>query len=107
MEIESGMEIISKAVIIEKKILTDARPVKLLGMNCELMSQYIQFGADHLSNELGLIFFKKTKNPFSFMELISLEGKTNFFERKVGEYPSGMMSNRQDQVFILDAEFQH
>lgn len=103
---ERIVEIITEAVKIEQEFLTDALPVKMLGMNCELMSQYIEFVADHLLGELGLEKIYNTKNPFSFMELISLEGKTNFFERKVGEYQkSGVMSNRQDQVFTLDADF--
>lgn len=103
---ERIVEIITEAVKIEQEFLTDALPVKMLGMNCDLMSQYIEFVADHLLGELGLEKIYNTKNPFSFMELISLEGKTNFFERKVGEYQkSGVMSNRQDQVFTLDADF--
>lgn len=103
---ERIVEIITEAVTIEKEFLTDALPVKMLGMNCELMSQYIEFVADHLLGELGLEKVYNTKNPFSFMEFISLEGKTNFFERKVGEYQkSGVMSSRQDQVFTLDADF--
>lgn len=103
---ERVVEIITEAVKIEQEFLTDALPVKMLGMNCELMSQYIEFVADHLLGELELEKVYNTKNPFSFMELISLEGKTNFFERKVGEYQkSGVMSNRKDQVFTLDADF--
>ncbi|CAG9805827.1 unnamed protein product [Chironomus riparius] len=103
---ERVVEIITEAVKIEKEFLTDALPVKMLGMNCDLMSEYIEFVADHLLGELGLDKVYNTKNPFSFMELISLEGKTNFFERKVGEYQkSGVMSSRQDQVFTLDADF--
>lgn len=103
---ERIIEIITEAVKIEQEFLTDALPVKMLGMNCDLMSQYIEFVADHLIAELGLEKVYNTKNPFSFMEFISLEGKTNFFERKVGEYQkSGVMSNRADQVFTLDADF--
>lgn len=103
---ERVIEIISEAVKIEQEFLTDALPVKMLGMNCELMSQYIEFVADHLLGELELEKLYHTKNPFSFMELISLEGKTNFFERKVGEYQkSGVMSNREDNVFTLNADF--
>lgn len=99
-------EIISEAVKIEKEFLTEALPVNMLGMNCDLMSQYIEFVADRLLGELGVEKLYNTKNPFNFMELISLEGKTNFFEKKVGEYQkAGVMSNRQDNVFTLDAEF--
>lgn len=103
---ERVIEIIDEAVKIEQEFLTDALPVNLLGMNCELMSQYIEFVADRLLNELGIEKIYDTKNPFSFMESISLEGKTNFFEKKVGEYQKyGVMSNRLDNVFTLDADF--
>ncbi|XP_026472983.1 ribonucleoside-diphosphate reductase subunit M2 [Ctenocephalides felis] len=100
------IEIIREAVVIEQEFLTDALPVRLLGMNCDLMSQYIEFVADRLLVELGCDKIYNTKNPFSFMELISLEGKTNFFEKKVGEYQKwGVMSSRLDNVFTLDADF--
>lgn len=103
---ERVIEIISEAVKIEQEFLTDALPCNLLGMNCKLMSEYIEFVADRLLTELGVEKVYNTKNPFSFMELISLEGKTNFFEKKVGEYQkSGVMANRLDNVFTLEAEF--
>lgn len=103
---ERVIEIISEAVRIEQEFLTDALPVNMLGMNCKLMSEYIEFVADRLLNELGVGRVYNTKNPFSFMELISLEGKTNFFEKKVGEYQkAGVMANRMDNVFTLDADF--
>lgn len=100
------IEIISEAVKIEQEFLTDALPVNMLGMNCDLMSQYIEFVADRLLVELGVDKIYNTKNPFTFMELISLEGKTNFFEKKVGEYQkAGVMANRLDNVFTLEADF--
>lgn len=103
---ERVIEIISEAVKIEQEFLTDALPCDMLGMNCKLMSEYIEFVADRLLNELEVGKIYNTKNPFSFMELISLEGKTNFFEKKVGEYQkSGVMANRMDNVFTLDADF--
>lgn len=103
---ERVIEIIAEAVKIEQEFLTQALPVSLLGMNCDLMSQYIEFVADRLLVELGVEKVYNTQNPFSFMEFISLEGKTNFFEKKVGEYQkSGVMTNRLDNVFTLDAEF--
>lgn len=124
---ERIIEIITEAVKIEQEFLTDALPVNLIGMNCELMSQYIEFVADRLLVELEvgkvktLNLYKKgysikhnfllfqiynTKNPFAFMEMISLDGKTNFFERKVGEYQKwGVTANRLDNVFTLDADF--
>ncbi|XP_050091111.1 ribonucleoside-diphosphate reductase subunit M2 isoform X2 [Anopheles aquasalis] len=99
-------DIIRDAVMIEQEFLTKALPVDMLGMNCELMSQYIEFVADRLLVELGCEKVYNTKNPFSFMEFISLEGKTNFFEKKVGEYQKwGVMANRLDNVFTLDADF--
>lgn len=103
---ERIVEIISEAVKIEQEFLTDALPVSLLGMNCDLMSNYIEFVADRLLLELNCNKIYKTKNPFSFMELISLEGKTNFFEKKVGEYQKcGVMSDRLDNVFTTEADF--
>lgn len=103
---ERVLNIIKDAVVIEQEFLTDALPVRLLGMNCDLMSQYIEFVADRLLVELIGEKHYNTKNPFDFMNLISLEGKTNFFEKKVSEYQKwGVMSNQMDNVFTLDAEF--
>lgn len=101
-------EIISDAVAIEKEFVTDAIPVDLIGMNSKLMSQYIEFVADRLLVALGHPKIYNTTNPFDFMELISLQGKTNFFEKRVGEYQkSGVMAgnNKEAQVFNLDADF--
>lgn len=80
------LEIFEEAVELEKEFLVDALPVSLIGMNCKLMSQYIEFVADHWLVVLGFDKRYNAKNPFPFMELISLEGKTNFFEKRVGEY---------------------
>ncbi|XP_059613091.1 ribonucleoside-diphosphate reductase subunit M2 isoform X2 [Phlebotomus argentipes] len=103
---ERVIEIIREAVTIEQEFLTDALPVDMLGMNCQLMSQYIEFVADRLLLELGVPKIYNSKNPFSFMEFISLEGKTNFFEKKVGEYQkAGVMADRMDNVFTMDADF--
>lgn len=100
------LQIIKDAVVIEQEFLTVALPVRLLGMNCDLMSQYIEFVADRLLLDLIGEKHYNTKNPFDFMNLISLEGKTNFFEKKVGEYQKwGVMANKTDNVFTLDAEF--
>ena len=79
-------EIITEAVRIEQNFITEALPCRLIGMNCKLMKQYIEFVADRLLVQLGYSKYYNTSNPFSFMELISLEGKTNFFEKRVGEY---------------------
>ncbi|XP_026854777.2 ribonucleoside-diphosphate reductase subunit M2 isoform X1 [Electrophorus electricus] len=99
-------KIIMNAVQIEQEFLTKALPVKLIGMNCDLMKQYIEFVADRLMLELGFSKIYKVENPFDFMENISLEGKTNFFEKRVGEYQRmGVMSGSTDNTFRLDADF--
>ncbi|AAN02745.1 ribonucleotide reductase small subunit [Lumpy skin disease virus] len=98
--------IINEAVSIEKEFLTNIIPVKLIGMNCVLMSQYIEFIADRLLLELGCDKVFMSTNPFDFMENISLEGKTNFFEKRVSEYQKmGVISNKDDNVFSLDVDF--
>ncbi|WBR61433.1 ribonucleoside-diphosphate reductase [Drosophila suzukii associated hytrosavirus 1] len=103
---ERILEIIREAVDIEKNFLTVALPVKLLGMNCNLMCDYIEFVADRLLNEFGVEKFYHKKNPFDFMEMISLDGKTNFFEKRVGEYQKmGILSTPLDREFRLDADF--
>uniref|UniRef100_A0A8C8E2V7 Ribonucleotide reductase M2 b n=1 Tax=Oryzias sinensis TaxID=183150 RepID=A0A8C8E2V7_9TELE len=99
-------EIITKAVCIEQEFLTEALPVDLIGMNCCLMKQYIEFVADRLLADLDLDKVYKVENPFDFMESISLEGKTNFFEKRVAEYQRfGVMSSMLDGEFTLDADF--
>ena len=80
------IDIIKDAVSIEKEFICDALPCKLIGMNSKLMSQYIEFVADRLMVQLGYNKIWNTSNPFDFMEMISLEGKTNFFEKRVGDY---------------------
>jgi len=98
--------IIKDAVKIEQEFLTDALPVALIGMNNALMKQYIEFVADRLLVELKCPKVYNSENPFDFMELISLEGKTNFFEKKVGEYQkAGVMAKAEDMKFTLDADF--
>ncbi|XP_041867332.1 ribonucleoside-diphosphate reductase subunit M2 B [Melanotaenia boesemani] len=99
-------DIITKAVHIEQEFLTEALPVDLIGINCPLMKQYIEFVADRLLTDLGLAKIYKAENPFDFMESISLEGKTNFFEKRVAEYQRfGVMSNVMGGEFTLDADF--
>ena len=86
--------------------MVDALPVSLIGMNGDLMCQYIEFCADRLLSALGCPKFYGAVNPFAWMEMISLQGKTNFFEKRVGEYAkSGVGVNKKDQVFTLDADF--
>ncbi|UED36590.1 SPV016 ribonucleotide reductase, small subunit [Swinepox virus] len=98
--------IIIDAVNIEKEFLTVAIPVDLIGMNCCLMSQYIEFVADRLLTELGCEKVFNVYNPFSFMEYISLEGKTNFFERRVSEYQKmGVFTNKEENIFSTDIDF--
>ena len=79
-------EIVRDAVTIEKEFICKALPCKLIGMNSKLMTQYIEFVADRLLVQLGCTKEYKAENPFDFMEMISLEGKTNFFEKRVGDY---------------------
>lgn len=99
-------EIILDAVEIEKEFILEALPVKLIGMNSDLMAQYIEFVADRLLMELGNPKEFNATNPFDFMEMISIQGKTNFFEKRVGEYQkSGVLNNDADQTFNLDADF--
>ena len=98
--------IIGDAVEIEKEFVTDALPVNLIGMNAKAMQQYIEFVADRLLVSLGLPKEYNATNPFDFMEMISLQGKTNFFEKRVAEYQkAGVMSERVDNVFSLDEDF--
>jgi ribonucleoside-diphosphate reductase beta chain len=98
--------IILDAVEIEKEFVCDALPVRLIGMNAELMSKYIEFVADRLLLELGNEKVFHTENPFEFMELISLQGKTNFFEKRVGEYQkAGVTTSGENQGFSLDEDF--
>ncbi|XP_076038755.1 ribonucleoside-diphosphate reductase subunit M2-like [Oratosquilla oratoria] len=102
---ERIVEIVRDATKIEQEFLTEALPVNLIGMNCELMKQYIFFVADHLVVELGYGKVYGVENPFDFMENISLEGKTNFFEKRVGEYKKMGVVDGGSRNFTLDADF--
>jgi ribonucleoside-diphosphate reductase beta chain len=104
---EQVREIILDAVEIEKEFVTDALPVKLIGMNAELMQQYIEFVADRLLVELGNEKVFNTTNPFDFMDMISIQGKTNFFEKRVAEYQKANVlgGNKDSQVFSTDEDF--
>jgi ribonucleoside-diphosphate reductase beta chain len=104
---ETVQKVIADAVEIEKEFVTDAIPVKLIGMNADLMCQYIEFVADRLLSELGCGKLYNSTNPFDFMEMISLQGKTNFFEKRVGEYQkAGVMNQENDKPkFSLDEDF--
>lgn len=99
-------EIIRDAVTIEQEFVTDALPVSLIGMNARSMSQYIEFVADRLLVSLGCGKIYNATNPFDFMEMISVQGKTNFFEKRVAEYQkAGVMTERNENVFSLDEDF--
>ncbi|KAF9580245.1 Ribonucleotide-diphosphate reductase (RNR), small subunit [Lunasporangiospora selenospora] len=101
--------IITEAVQIEQEFLSESLPVQLIGMNAQLMCQYIEFVADRLLVALGNNRVYNVENPFDFMEMISLQGKTNFFEKRVSDYQkAGVMAaarNAPLNVFTLDADF--
>ena len=97
-------EIIKEAVEIEKEFICEALPCRLIGMNQDNMKQYIEFVADRLVVQLGYEKIYNSANPFDFMEMISIEGKTNFFEKRVGEYALAT-KEKTDNVFDMDADF--
>jgi ribonucleoside-diphosphate reductase subunit M2 len=99
-------QIITEAVEIECNFICESLPCSLIGMNSKDMKQYIEFVADRLALQFGISKIYKSMNPFDFMELISLEGKTNFFEKKVSEYAkAGVGMKPEDMVVRLDEEF--
>ena len=97
------------AVDLEKEFVTDALPVKLIGMNSDLMCQYIEFVADRLLVELGCPRVYNSSNPFDFMDMISLQGKTNFFEKRVAEYQKAGVLKKDEEAdtpkFSLEEDF--
>jgi ribonucleoside-diphosphate reductase beta chain len=98
--------IIMDAVEIEKEFVSDALPVNLLGMNADEMCKYIEFVADRLLSTLGVGKVYNSENPFDWMDMISIQGKTNFFEKRVGDYQkAGVMAEKAQQVFSLDSDF--
>ena len=107
LPLETIQTIIQDAVAIEKEFVTDALPVRLIGMNADLMCQYIEFVADRLLVTLGCPKIWQAVNPFDFMELISLQGKTNFFERRVGEYQKTgvVQQDTTESSFSLNEDF--
>lgn len=103
---ETVQGIIADAVAIEREFVKDSLPVRLIGMNADLMCQYIEFVADRLLIALGVPKIFNVTNPFDFMDLISIPGKTNFFERRVAEYQkSGVMASREQSVFTMTEDF--
>lgn len=100
------LSIITEAVGAEQEFVTHALPVSLIGMNAGMMNEYIEFVADRLLVSLGQDRHYKVQNPFPFMEMISLQGKTNFFEKRVAEYQkAGVMASKESQVFAMDDDF--
>ena len=102
---ETIIEIVKEAVELEKEFITESLPCKLIGMNMELMKQYIEYVSDRLLLMLGLEKVYNSSNPFPWMELISVQGKTNFFEKRVGEYSNIAGSEKENNVFELDDDF--
>lgn len=103
---ETVTGIILDAVEIEKEFILDSLPVRLIGMNSDLMSQYIEFVADRLLSELDCDKVFNVANPFDFMDMISIQGKTNFFEKRVGEYQkAGVLTGENSQSFSVDEDF--
>lgn len=98
-------EIILSALEIEKEFITESLPVKLIGMNQDLMKQYLEFVADRLLVDLGCSKVFNAENPFDFMANISLQGKTNFFEKRVGEYQKAGVKNSSENTFDMDVDF--
>jgi hypothetical protein len=98
---------VGAAVEAEKEFVTDALPVSLIGINQDLMVKYIQFVADHLLSALGVAKIFGAANPFDWMDLISVEGKTNFFEKRVGEYSKAKVGDKPGAAtsFSLDEDF--
>lgn len=106
LSVEKIQGIILDAVEIEKIFILESLPVKLIGMNSDLMSQYIEFVADRLLSELKCPKVFNVSNPFDFMDLISIQGKTNFFEKRVAEYQkAGVLGGDNNQTFSQDEDF--
>jgi ribonucleotide reductase beta subunit family protein with ferritin-like domain len=105
LSVDTIRAIIEEAVALEKEFICEALPCSLIGMNAKLMSQYIEFVADRLAVQLGIPKIYNSGNPFDFMEMISLEGKSNFFEKKVSEYSKpGVAQNQEEMVIRTDLE---
>ena len=99
-------EIILDALEIEREFITESLPARLIGMNSDLMAQYLEFVTDRLLTELNCEKEFNSSNPFDFMEMISLQGKTNFFEKRVAEYQkAGVMQEKNDDVSSRSLSF--
>ena len=101
---ERIIEIIREAIEIEKEFITEALPCRLIGMNAKMMTQYIEFVGDRLCLQLGIDKIYGSVNPLDFMELISIDSKSNFFERTVSEYALANKEKKED-AFLLTCEF--
>jgi ribonucleotide reductase beta subunit family protein with ferritin-like domain len=104
-DVKTVHSIVSDAVSIEKEFVCDALPVSLIGMNADAMSAYIEFVADRLLTDLGYPKLYNAKNPFPWMEMLGLEGKTNFFERRVSEYAKAGVKSGTTQSLTWDGDF--
>jgi len=102
---ERVLEILTSALDIEKIFISESLPVRLIGMNSDLMKQYLEFVTDRLLESLGYEREFNTKCPFDFMENIALEGKTNFFEKRVGEYQKAGVMNKSEDSFSFSEDF--
>lgn len=104
---ERIVQIFEEALDIERKFITEALPVKLIGMNSDLMIQYLEFVTDRLLVELGCAKRYNVSNPFDFMEMISLQGKTNFFEKRVSEYQKAgvLTKDNNEDTFSFESDF--
>lgn len=105
IETEVVLQMFDEAVAIEKEFICEAIPVSLIGMNNKLMSQYIEYVADRLLSRFSLPSKWNSENPFDFMKLIDVEGKTNFFEKRVTEYQKAHIGSSADKKLLFDADF--
>jgi len=106
LPVEKVHEVVADAVEAETRFVTSSLPVSLIGMNSELMAEYVRFCADRLLVALGVPKLYDSKNPFDWMTMISLQGKTNFFEKRVGEYSKANVGMKaEDRLFSMDADF--
>jgi ribonucleoside-diphosphate reductase beta chain len=100
------IEIIDSALTIEKEFITEALPVSLIGMNSDLMKQYLEYVSDRLLIDLGVVKVYNSENPFDFMKNIAMENKTNFFEKRVGEYSKQGVGTKPDTIqFSTEEDF--
>jgi ribonucleotide reductase beta subunit family protein with ferritin-like domain len=100
------IEIIDSALVIEKEFISESLPVSLIGMNSDLMKQYLEYVSDRLLIDLGVGKIYNSENPFDFMKNIAMENKTNFFEKRVGEYAKkGVGVKEESNAFSTEEDF--